>query len=47
MTHFQNDVYLAVRMLKYVASETGLPVGTFTHWLGSLHTFRKDMAFVF
>lgn len=47
VTHFQNDVYLAVRMLEYVAGKTGLPVGTFTHWLGSLHTFRKDSLGVF
>jgi len=47
VNHFTNDVYLATKMLYYVAQETSLPVGTYTHWVGSLHVFRKDTALVF
>ena len=46
-THFTNDVYLAIRMLEYVAEKTGLPVGDFTHTLFSLHIYRKDIQGVF
>lgn len=46
-THFTNDVYLAIRMLEYVAEKTGLPVGDFTHTLFSLHIYKKDIQGVF
>jgi len=47
ITHFQNDTYLAVKMQKHLAEETGYPVGRFTHFVLSLHMFRKDAAGVF
>ena len=46
-THFNNDVYLAVRMQHYIASRLGMATGTFTHWIGSLHVFIKDIKGVF
>ncbi len=47
VTHFVNDVYLAHRLQVFVAREISVPVGTFTHWIGSLHIFRKDSQGVF
>lgn len=46
-THFTNDVYLGIRLLEYVAKETGLPVGNFTHTMFSLHVYKKDVEKVF
>ena len=46
-THFQNDVYLAVRLLEYVSEWTGLQPGNFTHFIGSFHIYRKDAEGVF
>ena len=46
-THFQNDVYLAVRLLNHVAHAVGLEAGNFTHFIGSFHIYRKDAEGVF
>lgn len=46
-THFVNDVYLAIKMLEYVAEKTGLPVGNFVYTTFSLHVYRKDISGVF
>jgi len=46
-THFQNDVYLAFMLQMYVASKINIPVGRFTHYMGSLHLFRKDAHGIF
>lgn len=45
--HFNYDVYLACCMMNYVANEIGEEPGVFTHWLGSLHIFAKDVADVY
>ena len=47
ITHYHNDVWLAVKMLEYIAEEAGLPRGMFSHWIGSLHVFEKDVRGVF
>jgi thymidylate synthase len=47
VTHFANDVYLAVKMQEYLSKHSGYPVGRFTHVVLSLHMFRKDAAGVF
>ena len=47
VTHFTNDVYLAFRMQEHIAGCTGYKIGTYTHWIGSLHTFKKDSQGVF
>lgn len=46
-THFPNDVYLAIKLLEYVAESCDMPVGNFTHTMFSLHVYRKDVADVF
>lgn len=46
-THFVNDVYLAIKLLEYVAKEAGLEVGSFTHTMFSLHVYKKDVSDVF
>lgn len=46
-THYANDVALATMLLHYVARSAKLEVGTFTHFVGSLHVYKKDVADVF
>lgn len=46
-THFVNDVYLAIKLLEYVAEKTRLEVGSFTHTIFSLHVYKKDVSDVF
>jgi len=46
-THFQNDVYLAVKLLGYIAHAVDLEAGNFTHFIGSFHIYRKDAEGVF
>lgn len=46
-THYDNDVWLAVKILRHVAAEVNLPCGMFSHWIGSLHVFAKDVEGVF
>ena len=46
-THFVNDLYLAIKLLEYVAKEAGLEVGSFTHTMFSLHVYKKDVSDVF
>lgn len=46
-THYANDVALANILQHYVAGEVGYDVGTFTHFIGSFHVYRKDVADVF
>lgn len=46
-THLVNDIYLAQRLLLYVADKTNYPVGTFTHTIFSLHIYKKDVEGVF
>lgn len=40
---FMADVFFTVGLQAHVANEVGVPVGTFTHFLGSLHVFKGDM----
>lgn len=44
VTHLENDVYLAHRLQLYIAERAGLGIGPFTHWIGSLHAYAKDVA---
>jgi len=46
-THFQNDAWLATKLLCHVAEQTGFEVGAFSHFMFSLHVFQKDVADVF
>lgn len=45
--HFENDVYLCYRFLRDIAERIAVEPGTFTHWLGSLHVYQKDVEGVF
>lgn len=45
--HLGNDLWLANRLQHYVAQQCDMKVGHFTHWIGSLHCFMKDVKEVF
>jgi thymidylate synthase len=47
VTHLENDQYLSHKLQHHIAKEAGLEVGRFTHWIGSLHAYRKDLADIF
>jgi thymidylate synthase len=47
ITHYANDVYLAIKLLEYVSAMVDKPVGRFTHYIGSFHAYRKDMRGIF
>lgn len=47
VTHFQNDVYLATKLMIYVAKRLGVKPGNFTHYVGSMHVYKKDVKDVF
>lgn len=40
--HFGNDVYLAWRLMEYVAKEVGVKPGYLYHTIDSLHAYKKD-----
>ncbi len=45
--HFRYDVWLADRLKNFVAEKAGLKPGFFTHVIGSLHCFERDVKDVF
>lgn len=45
--HFNYDIYLADRLKCFVSDQLGVKPGSFTHWIGSLHIFQKDVKDVF
>ena len=42
VTHFGNDVYLAWKLMEYVAREVGTKPGYLYHTIDSLHSYKKD-----
>lgn len=44
--HFGNDVYLAWRLMEYVAKEVGVKPGYLYHTIDSLHAYKKDWHFL-
>jgi len=40
--HFGNDVYLAWRLMEYIANEVGVKPGYLYHTIDSLHSYKKD-----
>ena len=42
ITHFGNDVYLAWKLMQYIAQEVGVKPGYLFHNIGSLHSYKKD-----
>lgn len=47
VTHFHNDLFMSRKLQEYIAFRVNLKPGRFTHWVGSLHMFRKDAKGVF
>ena len=41
--HYQDDVYLAYKLQLWVAEKLGLTTGSFSHWVGSLHEFVREV----
>lgn len=41
-THFQNDIWLADELRRYIAERVGVPVGKFIMFASSLHIYKKD-----
>lgn len=41
-THFQNDIYLAIKMQEYVAKFTDYEPGKFIMFVSSLHCYKRD-----
>lgn len=44
--HFGNDIYLAWRLMEYVAQEVGVKPGYLYHTIDSLHIYKKDWHFL-
>lgn len=44
--HFGNDIYLAWRLMEYVAQEVGIKPGYLYHTIDSLHIYKKDWHFL-
>lgn len=44
--HFGNDIYLAWRLMEYVAQEVGVKPGYLYHTIDSLHAYKKDWHFL-
>lgn len=44
--HFGNDIYLAWRLMGYVAQEVGVKPGYLYHTIDSLHIYKKDWHFL-
>lgn len=44
--HFGNDIYLAWRLMEYVAKEVGVKPGYLYHTIDSLHIYKKDWHFL-
>lgn len=42
ITHFGNDVYLAWRMMEYIAEKVGVKPGYLYHTIDSIHVYKKD-----
>lgn len=47
VTHMENDMYLAHMLQRWMANRIGVPEGRFTHFVASLHIFKKDVKGVF
>lgn len=44
LRHFPDDVYMAARLIQWVAAELeGVGVGALTMWIGSFHIFQGDI----
>lgn len=46
-THFDNDIWMALQLLKHFSDHLSQPTGTFTHKIGSLHVYASEVEHVF
>ena len=46
-THFQNDIFLAMKLQHFIADSCALHPGPFIHSMDSLHVYNRDVADVF
>lgn len=44
---FQADVYCTIRLLQYISNIIDIEIGSFIHFINSLHIFKKDIEGVF
>jgi thymidylate synthase len=44
LVHYPIDLMLALRAQTHVAQILGIKPGAFTHFIGSLHAYQKDMS---
>lgn len=44
---FQSDVFCTIYLMDFIADKIDIELGSFTHFLGSLHAFKKDLEGVF
>ena len=44
VTHFGNDIWLAWKLMEYVADKVGVKPGNLIHNIDSLHVYKKDWA---
>ena len=47
VTHFHNDCWLSLKLLRLVAAAANIPAGRFSIFINSFHVYRKDVADVF
>ena len=46
IVHFGNDVFLAWKLMEYVAKEVGIKPGYLYHTIDSLHAYKKDWKYL-
>lgn len=46
-THFQNDVWLALRLMHFICEQTQKVPGRFSHFINSFHIYKKNVEGVF
>ena len=46
-THFQNDIFMAMKLQHHIAYSVGMEPGHYCHFMGSLHVYKRDVADVF
>lgn len=46
MRHFQDDVYMACRLVQWIAPKIGYPTGSLMMWIGSFHIFNGDVPII-
>lgn len=43
ITHWCHDIYLAITLQQYISAKLDIPTGSFVQFVGSLHTYKKDL----